>query len=526
MITTESTTKSKSDRMPAHAQHATGRWDAYALGLVIFLAATASAIVLYGRDSNVFLYFGDAVSHLSKARQFFDSRLPGIHNIGTVWLPLPHLLLLPFVLVDELFFTGIAGPIVGIPLLTGTGVLLFFIVRSVTGSRAAALLSASAYALNPNVVYMALTPMNEPGLMFFLTLGGFALLRWVETDSDRWLFICSLAAALACLCRYEAWLSGPFVCAAAVISAAVAYRRTGGKAAVRRIAAGFVALSGIALWLFWNQTEYGDALKFAHWTYSAAPAIGRTYLRDNPRELFSILSTAVMWIFGPVVFLAGAGALVRWYRRGVTARQLVPLLYFALPPLFTLGAIIAGFVQVDQWWWNWRYVLPLGLFLAVAGGEGVAEMFEIVRPAAGRIVIAVLLLAMPFIQLGVPSVGVATYRDAIKISNDNPRFARAIGEQLREMYAGGSVALLTGFGQAQRIMISSRLPLRTFHILYDPDNTDWQEPLWNEDRYLIISKDTRPESAPAVEYWLARRNVLLLHYTVRSEDDHYLVMER
>ena len=114
---------------------------------------------MYHIDRHSFLYFGDAASHIVKARQFFDSQRPGLHNIGTVWLPLPHLLL-PLVAIDALFYAGIAGPLVGIPCLVGTGILVFLIVWRITGSPPIAFLSGCLFGLNPNLVYMALTPMN------------------------------------------------------------------------------------------------------------------------------------------------------------------------------------------------------------------------------------------------------------------------------------------------------------------------------------------------------------------------------
>ena len=43
------------------------------------------------------LLYGDAVAHLGIARRILDSRNPGLVQLGSVWLPLPHLLMLPFV---------------------------------------------------------------------------------------------------------------------------------------------------------------------------------------------------------------------------------------------------------------------------------------------------------------------------------------------------------------------------------------------------------------------------------------------
>ena len=65
--------------------------------------------ILYLIDENSFLYYGDAVSHLYSARRFVDFNDPGIIQMETVWLPLPHLMMLPFSLVDALFSSGFAG---------------------------------------------------------------------------------------------------------------------------------------------------------------------------------------------------------------------------------------------------------------------------------------------------------------------------------------------------------------------------------------------------------------------------------
>ena len=40
---------------------------------------------------------------------FLDSRNPGLAQLGGVWLPLPHLLMLPFVQKMEWWQNGLAG---------------------------------------------------------------------------------------------------------------------------------------------------------------------------------------------------------------------------------------------------------------------------------------------------------------------------------------------------------------------------------------------------------------------------------
>ena len=68
------------------------------------------AFVWFYRRGDILLW-GDAVAHINIARRIVDARDPGWGQIGTVWLPLPHLLVAPFVANDWLWRTGVGGSI-------------------------------------------------------------------------------------------------------------------------------------------------------------------------------------------------------------------------------------------------------------------------------------------------------------------------------------------------------------------------------------------------------------------------------
>jgi hypothetical protein len=256
----------------------------------------------------VFLYFGDAASHVVRARQFIDSQRPGIHNIGTVWLPLPHLILLPLVAIDALFYSGIAGLVVGIPCLVGTSVLLFLLVRKFTGSSPIAFLSGCLFGLNPNLVYMALTPMNELLFMLLVTIGGYALLRWQLEKGEWWALACATAVALAALCRYEAWFIVPFVSLLSGLRGIVLWRNAERAASLRLFTNAGICWAGIASWVWWNFIEYGDPLKFARWTYAVAPGTAEGVLRQPALDAILIFCKALLVIYGPIVLLFVAHA--------------------------------------------------------------------------------------------------------------------------------------------------------------------------------------------------------------------------
>jgi hypothetical protein len=60
-----------------------------AIGLLVGLIAS-----VWTTHSGINLAYADAQSHLTIARRVFDSKAPGFEQLGTVWLPVPHLLLM------------------------------------------------------------------------------------------------------------------------------------------------------------------------------------------------------------------------------------------------------------------------------------------------------------------------------------------------------------------------------------------------------------------------------------------------
>src|SRR5512141_2692350 len=84
--------------------------DASDTALVFALATFVSLLsfLYYLRQEELLLY-GDAVAHINIARKVFDSQTPGLLQLGTVWLPLPHILMMPFLVSKFMWTTGIGG---------------------------------------------------------------------------------------------------------------------------------------------------------------------------------------------------------------------------------------------------------------------------------------------------------------------------------------------------------------------------------------------------------------------------------
>lgn len=129
---------------------------------ILAFAMTASAVaVVWSWRHSAMLNYGDAVAHLHIARRVFDSRTPRLTQLGSVWLPLPHILLLPFVQNYNWWASGLAGVVPSALSYIASCAGIYRLARRWL-SRGAAALALLFFALNPNLLYLQTTAMTEP----------------------------------------------------------------------------------------------------------------------------------------------------------------------------------------------------------------------------------------------------------------------------------------------------------------------------------------------------------------------------
>src|SRR5579871_5119154 len=157
--------------MPKRAQQVrsadSGDPDLNLLALVACCASVSAFLFRY-RNAEVLLY-GDAIAHINIARRVFDSKTPGLLQLGTVWLPLPHLLMIPFLISTEMWRRGVGGSIPSMAAYVFAVVGIFRLTRSALSpgpepdapARIAAWTAAIVFAANPNLIYMQATAMGE-----------------------------------------------------------------------------------------------------------------------------------------------------------------------------------------------------------------------------------------------------------------------------------------------------------------------------------------------------------------------------
>src|SRR5690348_6264740 len=84
-------------------------WLYIVIGISITLSIAATAVSFF---QGTIVAYGDAESHLNIAKRVVNGLTPGFAQLGGIWLPLSHLLMLPFIIFDPLWRTGLAGSII------------------------------------------------------------------------------------------------------------------------------------------------------------------------------------------------------------------------------------------------------------------------------------------------------------------------------------------------------------------------------------------------------------------------------
>ena len=231
----------------------------------------AALAVWYCYAHRYILYYGDAQAHLNISRSIVDSRTPGYEQIGTVWLPLLHVLALPLVGSMWLWSNGLAGSIPVAICYVIAGCCLYLTAREAYTSTRAALVSTACFAFNPNVLYLASVPMTEIVFLAGLFVLLLAMVRFRATQRAAWI-VCGIFASLAMsMTRYDGWF---------LISFSAAWFGFFARRHRFRVFL-LIAFCASAAPLYWAAHcwwETGNALDFYNGPYSAkAIQAGRPY---------------------------------------------------------------------------------------------------------------------------------------------------------------------------------------------------------------------------------------------------------
>ena len=232
-------------------------------------AASVTAIVWSWRNGAM-LNYGDAVAHLHIARRVFDSHRPGLSELGSVWLPLPHILLIPFVAIFPWWANGAAALIPSAAAWLASCFGIYRLARFWL-SPAPAVIALAFFALNPNLIYLQTTAMTEPLFVCEMVWTVVWLVEWhanFERDasrSNRFLFLIALALVAAVFTRYDGWI----MAALAWLGIGAIHLKRGRLWSPAFWLASVLVVAAPATWFVYNAVAFGDWLDFLRGPYSA-----------------------------------------------------------------------------------------------------------------------------------------------------------------------------------------------------------------------------------------------------------------
>jgi hypothetical protein len=369
------------------------------LWLAIFVSVFS--FFYYYRNGDLLLY-GDAVAHINIARRVFDSRTPGLLQLGTVWLPLPHLLIIPFIVSNQMWQSGAGGSMPSMAAFALSVLGIFRLLRTVLGpdgegqyaARLGAWAAAILYVANPNLIFLQATAMGEALYLAFF-IWAVAFFAEAVRGNRKALTRCALCLAAACLTRYDGW----FLAGVLLLAAMALHLRQQSKNDPRAETASspsrasilkFVLIAGAApvLWLAYNAAVYRNPLEFANGPYSARAieqktatvnpakgnlvAAGSYFLKAAELNVSESTWAGRLWLA-----LALLGSWSMWLtRRGRAALLLwIPLPFYALSLAY--GSVP---IFVPPWWpfsiYNARYGLQLLPAFAAFVPLGIAFLIE------------------------------------------------------------------------------------------------------------------------------------------------------
>ncbi|HKV94951.1 MAG TPA: glycosyltransferase family 39 protein [Candidatus Angelobacter sp.] len=342
------------------------------------------ALIFYYHQGAILLY-GDAVAHINIARRVFDSRTPGLVQLGTVWLPLPHILDIPFIVNDRLWQTGLGGSIPSVLAYIAGTLGVFRLVRGMA-SRTAAWTAALAYALNPNLIYMQATAMTEPLYLAFFIWSAVYFTEFVGAAAQKpdqarkSLEKCALMVSGAMLVRYDGWFLAAVIAVASLI---MLLRRRFFAGPMRHGFINFLLLTGATAGLFlaYNHAAYGNALEFANGPYSPraiqerskTPTMPSYPGEKSPRAatLQFLKISRLNLAEGKTEYILFTAAFIALLAAIYFARKFLPWTVLWAPLPFYVLCIAWGSVPIYQpeWWpfsyYNVRYGLQLLPAIAV-----------------------------------------------------------------------------------------------------------------------------------------------------------------
>ena len=469
------------------------------MAVLIGAVAASGTAIAWSWTHGALLNYGDAVAHLHIARRVFDCHQPRLSQLGSVWLPLPHILLLPFVQVYSWWANGVAGIVPSALAYIAACAGLYRLSRRWM-TPAASALALVFFAANPNLLYLQTTAMTEPLFVCEMIWMIVWLVEWracLDVDprkAEQKLKWIALALVAAIFTRYDGWIL-------ALISwtsiGVWLLRRRSLRSRVFWAASVLIVAAPIA-WFVYNALSFGDWLEFARGPYSAKAIELRTASHGagpphpgwhNPWVglLFYVKASemdAVAEAWGNKLLIVSAlGTLWAWLTSHRRAFDWALLLWLPVPFYAYSVAYSSVPIFLPPWWphswYNTRYGMELLPALALGVGFAAAFLVAAVRefkPGWEKFVVPLLLALVVLNAWQLVREKPLVYVEGTKNMEAHRPYQLAIPPVLRTLLAKQpNTTILMETSVDPEIVALTGIPLR--QTINEADLAIWDEAL-------------------------------------------------
>jgi len=305
---------------------------------VLGLAVGAVSFIFYFMGGLTVAHY-DAKAHLVVARRIVAALEPGYAQMGAQWLPLVHILYLPFTLLNSQYRSGLLPSLLSVFAFALSVWLVYRIAVRVTASVPAGIFAAVLLMANPNLQYLQSCPMTEPIYMALMLLALDALLRWRDSDEGKLPWSVAVWGALGALCRYEGWY---FMVGVVLLLFYDARRRhfQRNKAVRGALLCAGLFLLAVTAHFIYIYAAIGDS--FLHKVAGGNPAPYETYKRPLLSALYHFYQLSQMAAIIPLIVAFAGIVYCVIHRRNF--RAWAPLFLLWLPSLINISALYWGLV--------------------------------------------------------------------------------------------------------------------------------------------------------------------------------------
>jgi len=331
--------------------------------IVVAVIATLLSVTafLYFYHNGMTNFYGDGLAHVNIARKVVDHPESSLWQryvqIGSPWLPLQTVLMLPLVANDWLWRTGIAGSLVSMLCFVITALAVFKLAQNLYSTETdeyrnlLPVVAFGIFALSPSNLFMQSTPMTELIFMAALSLAVWTLQNWATNQSFQRLVVAAITMTIATMSRYEAWSVAAIACALVFVLSQGNFKD---KAKNLLIFSAIVVVCPL-YWLWHNWVIYGDALWFLTGPHSARGI----YLQNRANlgwanifvghallDLLLMTLTVAACVGLLMIPLATLGFFRILKTHGKATLQYTPTLLLAVPFFFHCFSLYRGEIQI------------------------------------------------------------------------------------------------------------------------------------------------------------------------------------